>query len=292
MAFDDIQTWWIDAFSDSVVQQFQQGASKLRGTVRQRGVTGASDFWERIGPTAAVKKVVRHGPTPQVDTPHSRRRADMSCWEWSDLLDKQDEYKVLLSPRSEYALAGGKALARAFDGAIISAFDSDSASGKDGSTLVTFASEAAGDHVLNRAFTVGDLIQASLDLNEHDVPEEGRHIVLPPAGFTQLLRETTTSNLTSIDRANLKALVKGQIEFFMGFHFHRSTLLPRFGPGLRYAYAYHEDAVGLSISSDISTTITERADLSYSTQILVAATLGAVRIQGEGVVRFLMDETK
>ena len=289
--FDDISVWHVDQYSDNVLHQFQQHASKLRGKVRERAVVGAKDFWTRIGPVTAVRKLVRHGMTPEIKTPLSARAVVLADWVWSDLIDKADEYKVLIDPQSEYVTNGASALARTFDSVVIEAFDADAMAGPEGGSTVTFSSECAGDHVLNRAMTVADLIQASEDLNNSDVPESNRFIILPPSGFAQLFRESDSLNLTSVERADIKALVKGEIDYFMGFTFIRSTLLPSPAPGLRYGFAWHFDSIGLSISEDLTTKVSERADLSYSTQVEVSAGLGATRIQGNGVVRLLLNES-
>jgi len=106
MVVGEVTEWMVNAFSDNLIQIFQQQGTKLRRTTRERSVTGAVDFWERIGKTAAVKKLVRHSDTPQIDTPHSRRMVAPADWEWADLIDKQDDYRVLTDPRSEYVKAG------------------------------------------------------------------------------------------------------------------------------------------------------------------------------------------
>jgi len=289
MSLDGIETWHVDQFSANVIQQFQQCGTRLRGTIREHAITGAKDFWTRVGPTTAVKKTVRHGDTPRVVTPLSERLVTLDDWEYADLIDWADRYKVLLDPQAEYVVAGGNALGRVFDATIISAFDADAFGGENSGTITTFVSEG-WDHVLTQAFSVADLIQASEDLNNADAPEEGRHIVLPPSGFSHLFRESDNLSLTDVDRANIKALVNGEIDSFMGFTFHKSNLLPSPAPNLRYAYAWHEAALGLSISEDLKTVISERADKSYSVQVKVSASLGAARIQGNGVVRFTYDE--
>ena len=141
-------------------------------------------------------------------------------------------------------------------------------------------------------FTIQDIVQVKGDLDDNDVPEERRHIVLPPAAYTQLLQQATLQNVTSEDYNAIRALVNAEINEFLGFTWHRSTLLPRPAANLRYGYAWHEDAMGVSISQDIATEVTERADKSYSTQVKVYGSFAGIRIQGEGVVRMKIDERK
>jgi hypothetical protein len=211
--------------------------------------------------------------------------------EWADVIDMQDLYRVLIDPRSQYAVAGGAALARAYDSEVIRAMDADTSAGPDGGTLVTFLSECADDITLGQALTIQVIIDAKRALDLHDVDDDRRHIVLPPSGFDQLLKQTTHgASVTSKDFAKIRALVAGEIDELLGFKWHRYTLLPSPGAGFRYGFVYHEDAIGLSISSDITTEVTERADKSYSTQVKVSASIGAVRVQGEGVVRITIKD--
>jgi hypothetical protein len=280
-------------YTDNVEFQFQQETALLRGTVRQRSVIGKVDFWERIAPVAAVQKTVRHGPTPELDTPHSRRTVTLDDWTWADLIDLMDKPKLLIDPQSSYTKNGASAMGRAFDSAIITAFDADALSGEEGETVVRFVSECAGDHNFAVApLSLDKIIMLKEELDDHDVPEEGRHILLPPAGFRQLLAQSSAPNVSNEDFASVKALVKGKIDYFLGFTWHKSTLAPRPSAGVRYGFAWHEDAMGISIARDISTEVKERSDRSYSTQVHISGSFGAVRIQGEGVARFSIDESK
>lgn len=284
---------YVQQFADNVYFLFQQMGTKLRGTTREQRCVAAKDSWQRIGPVTAVKKTVRHGVTPQIDTPHSRRMIDLADWEWADLIDKQDVYRVLIDPQSAYTQQGAASLGRALDLSIISGFDADVQAGNEGAAIVPFVSECAGDHNFSIApLSIERIVEINKDLDNHDVPEENRHIVMPPAGFGQLLRQSDDPNVSSKDYNDVKALVAGEIEYFLGFTWHKTNLLPSPSPGLRYGYAWHIDAMGLSIAADIVTEVKERADRSYSTQVWVGGSFGAVRVQGEGVVRFSIDITK
>ena len=79
--------------------------SLLRGVVDVESVNGKHAYFERIGQVSAQKRVSRHSDTPQIDTPHSRRRISMSDYEWADLIDQQDRVRTLIDPTSQYALS-------------------------------------------------------------------------------------------------------------------------------------------------------------------------------------------
>ncbi len=295
-----IPTAWVNQYKDNVMMLYQQAGSKLRGNVRERSVTGASDFWDQLGPTAAIKKTTRHSDTPQVDTPHSRRMVNPVDYVWADLIDMQDVYRILIDPQSAYAINAAKAMQRAYDDEVIAAFDGTAKSGNAGATTVTFASDwpttrgaAQGDEDFSAAaLTVPNLTTIKLDLDQNDVDDDGRYIIMSPAGFTQLLKASSAPQITNADYATVKALVSGQIDSFLGFKFIRSTRLPIPSANLRYGFAWHINSMAVSVGMDMITRVTERADKQYSTQVFCAMSMGATRVQGPGVVRFKIDETK
>jgi hypothetical protein len=296
---NQITTAHVQQYKDNVLITYQQAGSKLRGSVQERTVTGRADFWDRVDQTAAQKKLSRNSDTPLVNTPHSRRMVTLQDYEWADLIDKQDAIRILIDPQSAYAVNAGYALGRSFDDEVINAFDGIAYGAIDGSTQITFSSEKAGDEDFSgAALTVPNLVQVKLDLDAQDVPDEGRHIVMRPAGFAQLLKQSTAPMISNADYNTVKALVNGEIDTFLGFKFHRTTRMPQgnlsqdgLGANLSYGFAWHEKSMGISVGMEFITRVTERSDKSYATQVYVAGSFGATRLQGNGVVRFKINET-
>jgi len=66
----------------------QQKGSLLRSAVSVESITGKNAFFDSVGVATAVKRTSRHGDTPQIDTPHSRRRVSLVDYEYADLIDK------------------------------------------------------------------------------------------------------------------------------------------------------------------------------------------------------------
>lgn len=294
-----ITTAMIQTYGGNVIAIYQQSDSKLKGRIKEEPMKAKAHFFDRIEPTAAVKKTVRHGATPIVDTPHSRRMTVMADYEWADLLDPQDELRILIDPKSQYAINAVKALNRAYDDVVFEAFTADAKAGEDGTETVTFANDNAGDEdFTGAALTLQNLVDLKLDLDNLDIPEEGRAIVMPPAGFAQLLKQTGAGvpTVASVDYNSVKALVRGEINSLLGFDFIRSTRCPVASAGggtngadTRYCFAWHRESMGVAVGMPIKTNISVRDDLSYATQVYAAMTLGSVRLQ-KGVVRFEIDE--
>ena len=84
-----ITTAFVEMYSSNVAMLAQQMGSRLRAAVDVENVTGKNAFFDQVGVTAAQVRTSRHADTPQIDTPHSRRRLSLSSYEWADLIDRQ-----------------------------------------------------------------------------------------------------------------------------------------------------------------------------------------------------------
>ena len=131
---------FVQQYSNNVQMLSQQKGSLLRGVVDVETVVGKHAYFERIGAVSAQKRVSRHSDTPQIDTPHSRRRVSMADYEWADLIDQQDRVRTLIDPTSSYALAAAYAMGRSMDDEIIEAVSGNAFGGETGSTTIALPS--------------------------------------------------------------------------------------------------------------------------------------------------------
>ena len=83
-----ITTAFVQQYSANVQMLSQQMGSLLRDKVRVESVVGKNAFLDQVGSVTAVEKTSRHSDTPQIDTPHARRRLSMSDYEFADLIDQ------------------------------------------------------------------------------------------------------------------------------------------------------------------------------------------------------------
>ena len=281
-----ITTAFSQQFSANVQLLSQQMGSILRGGVSEEAVTGEKAFFDQVGSAAAVKRTSRHGDTPTVDTPHSRRMVTMDSYEWADLIDDADKVRMLIDPTSTYARAAAAAIGRSMDDSIIEAAIGTAKTGKSGGTSTTMLS---ANQIANGSadLTLAKLIEAKkiLDLGSVD-PSIPRHIAVGPDQIEALLNSTT---VTSSDFNTVKALVQGEINSFMGFQFHVSTRLTKSG-NIRSCFAWAEDGIKLAVGKDVQSRIDERADKSYSTQVYYCASFGATRMEEAKVVQIDCDE--
>jgi len=282
-----ITTAFVEQYKSNVLHLAQQKGSRLRDTVRFESVTGKNHFFERIGAVSAQKRTSRHSDTPRMDTPHSRRRVSMDDYDWADLIDQEDKVRMLITPQSEYAMAGANAMGRAMDTAIIEAAVGNAYGGVAGGTTVVLPSAQKVVHG-SAGLTVAKLLSAKEILDGADVdPEEERFCILSAKQVTDLLN---TTEVKSSDYNTVKALAQGQLDTFLGFKFIRSERLGTDTNGDRQVTVYNKSGLGLAMGSDIQTRISERDDKNYATQVFLSMTIGATRVEDEKVVEIACQE--
>ena len=248
-------------------------------------------FFDQIGVTAAQLKTSRHSDTPQIDTPHSRRRVSLSTYEWGDLVDDADKVRALIDPTSTYARAAAAAMNRSIDDVIITAMNASASTGVAGGTSTALPSTqktATSDQ--SDGLTIAKLRSAKYILDNNDVdPSLKRYLV---CGAKQIQDLLAVTEVTSSDYAVVKALATGTIDSFLGFNFIMSTRLNTDATYTtdRLVFAFTEDAIKLAIGNDVSAKISERADKSYSTQVYYAMDIGATRMEEEKVVQIPCNE--
>jgi hypothetical protein len=259
----------------------QQKGSKFRSCVSVESVTGQSAYFERLGATAAVPRITRHGDTPLVDTPHTRRKVSLTPYEWADLIDDSDKVRLLINPQSDYALNAVNAMGRTMDDLIIAAVSGNAYGGVAGATAIPIP---VGQQVAAGAanLTLAKLLSTKQVLDQAEVDPGERYLAVSPAMLSAILN---VAEFKSSDYNTVKALVRGEIDTFLGFKWITTNRLAANSTANGHlALAWHKRAMGLAMGAEIKTRISERDDKAYSTQVYVSMDLGATRIEDEGVV--------
>jgi len=281
-----ITTAFVEQYSANIQMLSQQMGSLLRDAVRNESVVGKDAYFDQIGKVTAILKTSRHSDTPQIDTPHSRRRVSLADYEFADLIDQQDKVRLLIDPTSSYAKAAAYAMGRAMDDVIIAAALGSANTGVSGGTAVPLpAGNIVAANTGGTGMNIAKLASAKQILDAGDVdPSIKRHIVVSPAEIADLLNNTT---VTSSDFNTIKALVQGEIDSFMGFKFHVSNRLVDNGAANTQCIAFAEDGILLGVGKDVTARIDERSDKSYATQVYYCQTIGATRMEEAKVVSVL-----
>lgn len=263
-------------FDDDVKHAFQTAGS-LRNTVTIRNnVVGDIYKFRKMGKGQANQKASQADVTP-MDISHSLISCTLGNWNAPEYTDIFDAAEVNFDEQTELAQTIAGALGRRLDQLIIDALAAEA------SPAGTIASGSAG-------LTLSKVVQSSKYLNDKGVPSGDRHFAITAGGLEDLLGDTT---ITSADYNNVRALMSGDINTFMGFQFHMIETrdeggLPTSGSD-REGFAYHSSAVGLAIGIDIKTEVNYIAQkTSWLCNGVMKA--GAVSRDGDGIVSVSWEE--
>ena len=155
-----ITTAFVEQYSNNVTMLSQQMGSLLRNCVDVETIKGKNAFFEQIGAVTAQVRTTRHANTPQLDTPHSRRRVSLADYEWADLIDDLDKVRMLIDPSSSEAKAASAAMGRSLDDVIMTALCGSSDTGVAGGTAVALP---AGQKTFSASQTDGLTIAKLLE---------------------------------------------------------------------------------------------------------------------------------
>lgn len=299
---NQITTAFVEQFSANVEQLAQQGDSRFDGKVREESQHSKTKFFEQLGATNAIKRTTRHGDTPRVNSNHQRRQVVLSDYEWSDLVDQQDEIRILIDPKSAYAQSAAMAFNRSKDQEVIdnatgtSYADTGGGNGITSPVVLPAGQKVAVNYVAsgapaNSGLTLAKLIKAKDILGKAEYPKG-----------TQLYfahrQQQLTDLLNNVDQvansrySDVKALVDGNVTHFMGFEFIKLELLNN-DVATDYTTCFGYAKIGLlrSMGQGIQMKISERADKSYATQVYGSMSVGATRMQEKMVVEVTCDES-
>jgi len=278
---NQITTAFVQQYSNNVQMLSQQKGSLLRSAVDVETVVGKNAFFDQVGSALAVKRTTRHADTPQMDTPHARRRVSLVDYEYADLIDNQDKIRTLIDPTSAYASAAAYALGRAQDDEIIAALSGTAYTGETGSTATALPSSQKITEGGTNGLTIAKLRSAKEILDAASVdPSIARYIAVSPKQITDLLG---TTEVTSSDFNSVKALANGEVNSFLGFNFIVSNRLTS-ASSKRLCLVWAMDGCKMAIGQDLMTRIDERSDKGYAHQVYVCQSIGATRMEENKVV--------
>jgi hypothetical protein len=271
---------------------------------------GEVAFWDRLGETAAVKKDTRHKDTPLLDLAASRRATFLQDYQWSTLVDSYDKLRMIYDPTDKYAQAAMMALGRSMDDEIIEAALGDASTGKQGTGTVSLpntqkivpVASSAGQNLNVEALRQAKELFMAADVD----PSLQLYMAVSASQLRSLLAET---EVTSHDYNTVRALVRGEIDTFMGFKFvHTERLNTRSGSlsfdqsagtvgsgsgdadGYRRCFAWAQDGILHSVAQAPITDIGPRRDKSMNIQVYAEFSNGAVRMEEAKVVEILCNE--
>uniref|UniRef100_A0A6M3K638 Putative capsid protein n=1 Tax=viral metagenome TaxID=1070528 RepID=A0A6M3K638_9ZZZZ len=270
---------YAQAYASNIMQLAQQKYSKLLNTIYVKpNVRGKTFFQDQIGEWSMSVKGGRNVQTPNNDPTLSRRMGIMVDYHDNRMLDRGDELKSISDPRSAYTLAAAASLGRKIDDVIIDAMWNTAYYGETGSSSLTNSNIKL---VTQAAITLADVVAVKKLLDDADVETEDRYMACTTAALSGLLN---VEQATSADYNAVKALVRGEIDTWMGFKWIQSTRIT--APTTSGCmFAYHKYGVCAAMAAQPVVRTDERSDLSYSWQVYYELNVGAVRLEENRVVR-------
>ena len=288
---DTQNTVYAQAYSRNIMQLAQQKYSKLLNTIYIKpNVKGKNFFQDQIGEWSMEVKAGRNVQTPNNDPNMARRMGTMVDYHDNRLLDRGDELRMLSDPRSSYTIAAAQSLARKIDTVVATQAVGTAYYGETGSSSITLGTDAISglSHIAGTAATLtfARVRQTKRILDLEDVEIEDRFFVVHPYALDQLLN---VEQATSADYNSVKALIRGEIDTWMGFKWITSNRLPSSGTTTS-CFAFQRYGVCAALGSQPIVRTDERTDLSYSWQVYYELNIGAVRLEEARVVLVSVNE--
>lgn len=289
MAFE-IPSHFAEQYTTNFELLLQEKMPILLPAVRQESYSGAksAQVIKQFGQVEMQEKTTRNADTVFSEIEHKQRWIFPTDFTLTLPVDKEDELKMLNSPRSAYVEASRAAYARKVNAVIRDAALGSAKTGTNGGTTTPFDSSNQQIAAGSAGLTISKLRSAAQKFAENEVMDEPLHIVISPKQRTDLLE---TTEVTSSDYNTVKALVQGEIDTFLGFQFHVYNNLTVDGSSNRRCFAFAESGIVFGQWNGFSTRIDERADKEYLWQVFNSATIGATRTQEEKVVEILCAES-
>lgn len=296
-----IETAFQNSYHNEFEIKFQQKGSRLRNLVTVRPQQSKRDFHDRIGTVVFREKVTRHAQTIWDEVEHTRVSVSMRDYNHAIPFDSEDKLRMNLNdPRQAYAETQAMGLGRKLDKVIIDAATGTTYTGEDGTTAETYSAAtygvavnavAPGQIAADSNLTIEKLIQARSKLYTAEAVMDGEPLafVLCQNQLDSLLR---IAEIQDLDTNEIRALVRGQIDTYMGFTFVRvaSELLAKDANNVRTCLAFPRSAIIVGMGDERQTKIDQLPEHNYMWQVWTQGTFGAARTWREKVVSVACDE--
>ena len=264
---------------EAEVHQAYQSSATLRNVARMRtGVEGSTAKFPILAKGSASVRTPSTDVVPLNGT-FSSVTATLTDYVASEYSDIFNQAKINFDERQELAKLVGNAIGRREEQIIIDALIAGSAGTTVANTVVTSGSGSASD------LNVGKIIEAKKGMDAKSVPPTDRHMIIHANSLASLLGD---ERAISADFAQVQALVRGEVNSFMGFQIHMigdrdEGGLPKDGSNDRTCLAFHRDAIGCAVG------IPPKTEVNYipeKTSFLVTAmySAGAIVIDANGLV--------
>ena len=296
----DITSNFQNKYSNKWGVLLQQKVSRIKEFVTVKtDCSGKVVFHDQFGTLEFEEKTTRKGTTKVDDAPTDRRALHPKFFHKTIGYDEFDGTKLgdLDVPVSQTIEGLRFAAGRQMDKVMLDAFLGTCYTGENGTTAVTFptAQTVAKNFVesgtaedtgltLAKLRRVLQMFQENEAWND-DSAGMGDQLVMA-CSSAQMMNLLQTTEVTSRDFADVKALVEGKVDSFMGFKFLRSEYLP-LTSGTRTCLAWVKSRALFGLWNDFKVKVSIRDDMEETLQIRAKFGCGATRLGEKGFVKVL-----
>lgn len=279
-----IDNVFVQTFETNLRYLAQQSDTKLRGKVQERSVNSEKHNWERLGTIEAADKTTRLATTPSQDTPWSRRVSTPTTFHVGDSVEQEDPVQMLIDPNSALTRELGMAMKRKIDDLIIAAATGDADDGA-GVAQSLPAGQVVGDGTGEITFDFVTEVQEVFMANDID-PSIPKCAVIGPKQVRKLMKLTEQTSGDYVHREALQRLNStGIAPNWLGFQWVLSTRLNAPAANELDLLFFTERAIGLQVNQDIRARVAEDPSVSFAWRVYANATMGAVRVEDEQIVK-------
>lgn len=300
-----------DAFQKKYTRKLgmllSQKTSRLeRYCTTERGLTGDTKYFDQYGLLKFNRKTTRLGKTTLEEPTLYRRALRPEFFDKALGHDEFDEVQLgdldpLISKDLE---ALSDAAARTVDAIIIEGFLGVNYGGDKGVDVIEFDSKqiVPVNHVNPKEtaapsnLTIPKLRKALGIFMRNEAwgqdSENYNDALVLAVTSSQIEALLGTMEVGSIDYNNAKALADGKVDKFMGFNILRTELLPVDKNGIRQCLAWVKSRAQLGFWANYKTKISIRDDMDEALQVRAKFGCNACRLEENGFVQILCDETK
>lgn len=279
----------------------QQKNTRLKEYVKLDTILGKEKTYNQMDQQSFNLITVRSGQTTASDVALAKRWIRPKGYDLANWLDEFDEELLgqVSSPNSailESHMAGWN---RLIDQTIITTASGSAITGEDGTTLTPLPSsqEIAVNYVhpnttgANSGLNLGKLIKAKSILGKNEALNDGDPpcIAVSQQQLDDLLG--SVNQVSSADYNNVKALVDGTVDYFMGFKFLRTELLDLDAvTDIRTCLAWVRSGIIIA-DGGRKTHMDILPSQNHTVQIRSVARIGGTRMQEKKVVKIFCDES-
>jgi len=296
---NQITNAFIEQFSANVTHVAQQKRWTFEGAVTTVSLKGKTSYFNQLGKTAVRRITQRTGVSTPQNTDHIVRSITATPYDAIEWLDEFDDVSTLIDPNSSYVQAQAMAINRAKTQEVIDAATGIAYTGVRGAVATTLpASQIIGVNYVhsgapaNSGLTLSKLIEVKRRLMSADAydPSDPMYIAVRPKQLADLLNNV--AQVSSADYANVKALVNGDVDSFVGLRFLITNLLS-LDTLTDYAtcFAFCKSGLAYGDQDGPKSYVDILPGQSHTIQIRSTIMCGAARFEESKVVSIICDES-